>query len=159
MANQVTCPQLADVLNENECLENRAGVGVTVYLGLKSELSAPLTATENMYSTPSFQAGKGLYKVECKDDTNQIQGSSLGYRKGFELTFTFAIDSVNPAAGKLARAITTATSLSLSKTMISLRLCTTQTVRLSLTQVALKRTLEPRATTNAAPPSRQSCQA
>ena len=96
MPNQVTCPQLADVLNENECLENRAGVGVTIYLGLKSELAAPLTATENMYSTPAFQTGKGLYKV---------QGSSLGYRKGFELTFTFAIDSVNPAAGKLARAI------------------------------------------------------
>ena len=105
MPNQVTCPQLADVLNENECLENRAGVGITVYLGLKSELSAPLTATENVYSTPSFQTGKGLYKVECKDDTNQIQGSSLGYRKGFELTFNFTIESVNPAAGKLARAI------------------------------------------------------
>ena len=152
MPNQVTCPQLADVLNENECLENRAGVGITVYLGLKSELSAPLTATENMYSTPSFQTGKGLYKVECKDDTNQIQGSSLGYRKGFELTFTFAIDSVNPAAGKLARAINNRDIFIIVKD-------TTQTARLSLTQVALKRTLEPRATTNAAPPSRQSCQA
>ena len=84
MADQVTCPQLADVLNENECVENRAGVGVTIYLGLKSELAAPLTATENMYSTPAFQTGKGLYKVECKDDTNQIQGSSLGYRKGLD---------------------------------------------------------------------------
>ena len=105
MAEQVTCPQLADVLNENECLENRAGMASTVYLGLKSELAAALTATENTYSTPSFTTGKGLYKVDCKDDANQVQGSSLGYRKGFELTFNFTIDSVNPAAGKLARAI------------------------------------------------------
>lgn len=105
MPNQVTCPQLADVLNENECLENRAGMASTVYLGLKSELAAALTATENTYSTPAFATGKGLYKVDCKDDANQVQGSSLGYRKGFELTFNFTIDSVNPAAGKLARAI------------------------------------------------------
>lgn len=105
MAGIVTCPQLMDVLNDDECLENRAGLGVNIYLGLKSELAAPLTATENVYSTPAFQTGKGLYKVECKDDTNQIQGSSLGYRKGFELTCNFGIDSVNPAAGKLARAI------------------------------------------------------
>lgn len=104
-AQQVTCPELHDVLNENECLENRAGLGVVIYIGLKSELAAPLTATENVYSTPTFQAGKGLYKVECKDDAQQIQGSSLGYRKGFELTCNFAIDSVSDDGGKLARAI------------------------------------------------------
>ena len=105
MADQVICPQLADILNDDECLENLAGLGSDVYIGLKSELTAPLTATDNLYSTPAFQAGKGLYKVQCKDDSQQIQGSSLGYRKGFELTCTFVIDSVNPAAGKLARAI------------------------------------------------------
>lgn len=102
---KVTCPQLVDVLNSNECLENLAGLGTDVYIGLKSELTAPLTATENSYSTPAFQVGKGLYKVQCADDKQQIKGSSLGPRKGFELTCNFVIDSVNPAAGKLARAI------------------------------------------------------
>lgn len=105
MSETVTCPQLHDVLNDDECLENRAGLGINVYIGIKSELAAPLTATENVYSTPTFQVGKGLYKVEGKDDAQQIQGSSLGYRKGFELTCNFAIDSVNEAGGKLARAI------------------------------------------------------
>lgn len=101
----VTCPQLVDILNEDECLENLAGLGTDVYIGLKSELSAPMTAEESLFSTPVFATGKGLYKVQCKDDSQQIQGSSLGYRKGFELTCTFVVDSVNPAAGKLARAI------------------------------------------------------
>lgn len=101
----VTCPQLVDVLNENECLENLAGLGTDIYIGLKSELTAPLTATDNSYSTPSFTSGKGLYKVQCADEKQQIKGSSLGRRKGFELTCTFVVDSVNPAAGKLARAI------------------------------------------------------
>ena len=105
MADTVTCPQLADILNDDECLENLAGLGSDVYIGLKSELTTPLTATDNLYGTPTFQSGKGLYKVQCKDDSQQIQGSSLGYRKGFELTCTFVVDSVNPAAGKLARAI------------------------------------------------------
>lgn len=103
MAN--TCPQLLDILNADQCLENLAGLGTDIYLGLKSELSSALTATDNEYSTPVFQSGKGLYKVQCKDDSQQIQGSSLGYRKGFELTCTFVVDSVNANAGKLARAI------------------------------------------------------
>ena len=101
----VTCPQLVDVLNEDECLENLAGLGTDIYIGLKSELTAPLTATYNSYSTPTFAAGKGLYKVQCADDKQQIKGSSLGRRKGFELTCIFVVDSVNPVAGKLARAI------------------------------------------------------
>ena len=102
---KVTCPELVDILNDDECLENLAGLGTDIYIGLKSELKKPLTATENTYSTPEFETGKGLYKVQCKDDAQQIQGSSLGYRKGYELTCTFVVDSVNPAAGKLARAI------------------------------------------------------
>lgn len=101
----VTCPQLVDVLNEDECLENLAGLGTDIYIGLKSELTAPLVATDNTYSTPAFATGKGLYKVQCADEKQQIKGSSLGRRKGFELTCTFVVDSVNPAAGKLARAI------------------------------------------------------
>ena len=105
MEGTVTCPQLVDILNENECLENLAGLGSDVYIGLKSELKSPLAATDNLYGTLEFESGKGLYKVQCKDDSQQIQGSSLGYRKGFELTCTFVVDSVNPAASKLARAI------------------------------------------------------
>lgn len=103
MAN--ICPQLVDILNEDQCLENLAGLGTDIYIGLKSELSEAMTATEDLYTTPKFKSGKGLYKVQCKDDSQQIQGSSLGYRKGFELTCTFVIDAVNSAAGKLARAI------------------------------------------------------
>lgn len=105
MAETKTCPQLVDILNDDQCLENQAGLGTDIYIGIKSELSAPLVATENKYSVPAFKPGKGLYKVQCKDDSQQIQGSSLGYRKGYELTCNFVIDSVNPEAGKLARAV------------------------------------------------------
>lgn len=101
----VTCPSLVDVLNDEQCLENKPGLGTDIYIGLKSELAAPLVATENMYSTPVFSSGKGLYKVQCKDDSQQIQGSSLGFRRGFELTCNFVVDSVNESAGKVARAI------------------------------------------------------
>ena len=110
----VTCPVPVDILNDDECLENRPGLGTDIYIGLKSELTKPLVATENFYALAEgesgqkvamFQSGKGLYKVQCKDDAQQIQGSSLGYRRGFELTCNFIVDSVNPAAGKLARAI------------------------------------------------------
>lgn len=101
----VTCPQLSDFLYTDQCLENFAGLGTQKYIGLKSELEAPLTATDNQYSAPKFKAGKGLYKVQCADDKQQILGSSLGYRKGFELTDKFALDTVSPEGGKLARAV------------------------------------------------------
>lgn len=103
MAN--TCPELLDVLAAEECLENLAGLGTDVYVGLKSELEAPLILTDNEYSTPTFKSGKGLYKVQCKEDSQQIQGSSLGRRKGFELTCNFVLESVNKLTSKLGRAL------------------------------------------------------
>ena len=69
MAGKATCPELVDVLNENECLENIPGMGNNVYIGLKSDLAAPLTLTGSTYSTPTFKSGKGLYKVEASDDS------------------------------------------------------------------------------------------
>lgn len=102
---QTVCPQLIDVLASEDCLENLAGLGTDVYVGLKEDLEEPMTLTDNEYSTPVFKNGKGLYKVQCKDDSQQIQGSSLGYRKGFELTCNFVIDSVNKLASKLGRAV------------------------------------------------------
>ncbi len=101
----VTCPQLTDILADDQCLENLAGLGTDVYIGLKGDLATAMTATENEYTTPTFASGKGLYKLQCKDDSQQIQGSSLGERKGFELTCTLVIDSVNASISKLMRAI------------------------------------------------------
>ena len=45
-----TCPTLNHYLAADECLENLAGLGEVVYVGLKSELSAPLTATPQMFA-------------------------------------------------------------------------------------------------------------
>lgn len=105
MPEPVSCPQLKDFLVDNDCLENFAGLGTDIYIGLKSDLTAPLKATDNLYSTPAFATGKGLYKLQCKDDSQQIQGSSIKGNKGFELTCTFVIDAVNPEVSKLARAL------------------------------------------------------
>jgi hypothetical protein len=105
MAKDIVCPTLEDVLNADQCLENLAGLGEVVYVGVKDDLAAPLTATENTYSAPTFKAGKGLYKIECADETQGITGGSLGYRKGFKQTLEYAVDSVNKTASKVARAL------------------------------------------------------
>ena len=65
MAEQVTCPVIKDILSENECLENFGGLGVNVYVFIKSDLAAPLEpeAGKNTYATlsaASFKTGKGL---------------------------------------------------------------------------------------------------
>lgn len=72
MAENVTCPEIKDILSENECLENFGGLGVNVYVFIKSDLAAPLSpeAGKNTYAAltaASFKKGKGLYKFECQD--------------------------------------------------------------------------------------------
>lgn len=101
----MTCPTLDHILNANQCNENLAGLGEVVYVGVKADLAAPLVATDNVYSEPSFIAGKGLFKIECADETQGIIGGSLGYRKGFKQTLDFAIDAVNKIIAKTGRAL------------------------------------------------------
>ena len=103
MAN---CPSLVSVLADDMCQENLAGVGTTVYVGRKADLKAALTATENVYSCPEAASGATLlYKIECQDEGQQIQGSSLGPNKGFKLQFDFTIEMVNEMTAKLGRAL------------------------------------------------------
>lgn len=105
MAEVKTCPALDDYLVGEQCLEEFAGVASVFYVGVKNELSAPLKATDNVYSTPAFSPGKGLYKFECKDEANNIEGSSLGKRKGFKQTFNLTLEAANKLISKLARGL------------------------------------------------------
>ena len=100
-----TCPTLENYLAGDECLENLAGLGEVAYLGLKSDLENPMTATDNEYSMPVFKSGKGLYKVELRENSQKIAGESQGKRKGFNLTATLIFDAVNKKTSKLARAL------------------------------------------------------
>lgn len=102
---EVTCPTLEHILNADQCNENLAGLGEVVYVGVKGDLASPLVATDNEYSEPTFKAGKGLFKIECADETQGIIGSSLGQRKGFKQTLDFAIDAVNKIIAKTGRAL------------------------------------------------------
>ena len=104
MATEV-CPTLQDFSNDSQCMEQLAGTSSSVYLFVKSELSTKLTRELNVFATPAFATGKGLYKLECKENAQQIQGESLGRRKGFKQTFNFVLDSVNADTAKLSRAI------------------------------------------------------
>ena len=102
---QSQCPELQHILKSDECLENLAGLGATVYVGVKGDLAAPMTATDDTYSTPTFASGKGLYKIEGKNEAQKYAFSSLGRRKGYELTGTVVIEALNHAMSKAGRAL------------------------------------------------------
>ena len=102
---EVTCPSLINYRAGDECFENLAGLGEVAYLGLKSDLEAPLTATDNVYSMPTFKSGKGLYRVDLRENSQKIAGESQGKRKGFQLTATLIFDAVNKKTSKIARAL------------------------------------------------------
>jgi hypothetical protein len=96
---------MMNILKSDECLENLAGISADVYVGIKSALSAPLTAEENVYSTPAFASGKGLYKIQGKNEAQKISFSSLGPRKGYDLGITIVIESLNKTFSKAGRAL------------------------------------------------------
>lgn len=105
MAEIVACPTLEHILNENQCEENLAGTSSEAYIGIKSDLAEKMALTDNVYSEPKFKAGKGLYKFDCKDESNKITGGSLGRRKGFKLTATIVLEAVNKLIAKTGRAL------------------------------------------------------
>jgi len=102
---QVTCPTLQNYLAADECMENLAGLGEVVYVGLREDLSAPLAATDNTYATPAFKDTKGLYKFELKEESQKVAGESQGKRKGFNITGTMVFDGVDPRVSKLMRTL------------------------------------------------------
>ena len=104
MADTVVCPALQDYLDTQDCVENFAGLGTNIYVFLKEDLATPLVLTDNVYSTPTFKSGKGLYKIVCKDESQEIPSESLGKKKGFKLTVNLTIDAVNKLTSKLSRA-------------------------------------------------------
>ena len=108
MAQTVTCPEIKDVLAANECLENFGGLGVNVYVFLKSDLKAPLKAEKNVYpalTSESFNTGKGLYKFECKENSQGHTWESLGPKKGFKQQLDYVLESVDAASAEVARGL------------------------------------------------------
>ena len=96
-----------NILKSEDCLENLAGISADVYVGVKSDLSAPMTADENVYTTPVFVSGsnKGLFKIQGKNEAQKISFSSLGPRKGYDLGITIVIESLNKTFSKAGRAL------------------------------------------------------
>lgn len=102
---KANCPTLMHYSAAEECLENLAGLGEVVYIGLRGDLSSPMTATDNTYATPAFKAGKGLYKFDLKEEAQKIAGESQGKRKGYNITGTMVFDGVDKKTSKILRAL------------------------------------------------------
>ena len=89
---------MGDILRGEMCTENLAGLGTIVYVGLKSDLESPMTATENVYSTPVF-------RIDGKRESQKVAWSSLGFQKGYQLTGTIISEASGIEAAKIDRAM------------------------------------------------------
>ena len=77
MAETVTCPEIKDLLSENDCLENFGGLGVNVYVFIKSVLAAPL----------SPEKGKNTYAALTAASLRKVRVStSLSARMAVRVT-------------------------------------------------------------------------
>lgn len=99
------CEPLLDVLASKQCAEDFAGIGSVIYMGLKEDLASPLTEDGPNWSGLTFKSGKGLYRIDCKEEANSIVGSSGGMNGGYVQTLNFTVDFVNKNTAKLARVI------------------------------------------------------
>lgn len=88
-----------------ECLENLAGLGEVVYIGLRGDLAAPMTPSDDVYTAPTFKPGKGLFKFDLKEEAQKIAGESQGKRKGYNITGTMVFDGVDKKTSKILRAL------------------------------------------------------
>ena len=108
MAQTVTCPEPMDVLAANECLESFGGLGINVYFFNKADLATPLKPEKNIYpalTSESFKSGKGLYKFECKENSQGHSWESLGRRNGFKQQLDYVLESVDASSAEVARAL------------------------------------------------------
>lgn len=105
MAEVSPCPTLGHYEDADQCMENYAGVDPTIYVGIIDDLAEKMTLTDNTYTTPKFKPGKGLFKIDCKDDANNIEGSNLGGTKGYKITGNFTIEAVNKILSRYDRAL------------------------------------------------------
>ena len=101
---EATCPTMINYNAGDECTENLAGLGEVVYVGHKSDLETPLVATDDVYSMPKFKEGKGLKKLDLRENSQKIASESQGKRKGYQQTATLVIDAVNRKTSMIARA-------------------------------------------------------
>ena len=101
---EATCPTMINYNAGDECTENLAGLGEVVYVGHKSDLAEPLVATDDVYSMPKFKEGKGLKKLDLRENSQKIASESQGKRKGYQQTATLVIDAVNRKTSMIARA-------------------------------------------------------
>ncbi len=106
MAN-TQCPALENYIAGEQCNESLAGMGEVVYAFERNKLKNALTRTNETYAWPSdaFKEGAGLYKFECKRESQQIQGESQGPRKGFMITGNFVLEAVDQTSARILRAI------------------------------------------------------
>lgn len=100
---QVNCPALKHYIAGEQCLENFAGMSSVVYAFERNKLAADdITVSGNTYTFKSGTTAK-LYKFECKEEKQQLQGSSQGPRQGFVITGTFVLEAVDKDSSELAR--------------------------------------------------------
>ena len=102
---EIVCPTLEDQLASDQCQENFGGLPSIIYIGLRTDLAAKLVATENVFSTPTFMPGKGLYKIECKEAEQNVKGENNGTRKGFKQTYKWVLDEVTKKSSLFSRAV------------------------------------------------------
>lgn len=122
MADTIICPTLGNILSSEECMENLAGLGSVVYIGNKADLNGALSISEdteedNVYKLEfgtgtgaertggSFKNGKGLYRFDCKEESQKYAFSSLNRRKGYEITGTLILEAVNQRTARVLRAM------------------------------------------------------
>lgn len=109
MAESVNPCDLSHLTSEEDgCEVQMSGTGTMAYIFNAADLKTTPTydpdnqsyfATTSFDST-GFKSGKGAYKVELRNDANNIQPASVKAKKGFNQVATLVTDIISPVASR-----------------------------------------------------------
>lgn len=102
---QGNCPTLQNYIAGEQCEENFAGMGSVVYAFERNKVPASAISMSGNTYTLTPPTGFKLYKFECKEEKQNLKGSSQGPRQGFVITGTFVLEAVDKATSLIARGL------------------------------------------------------
>lgn len=103
---------LSHLTSEDDgCVEQLSGTGTMAYFINMADLETepefdednPAYFVSTAFDTTAFKAGKGAYKVELRNDANNVQPASVAAKKGFNQVATLVTDIISPVASKFMR--------------------------------------------------------
>lgn len=101
----MACDGLKHIKRASGCVDSMGGLLPHVFVFMKEDLASEPVATGPVYAALTFKEGKGVYRIDCKEDVNNLKGNGQGSNKGFIQEGSFTVEGHSEDMTKLTRTL------------------------------------------------------